>query len=163
MTRQISIDELLRPVVKIEIPLPMSDEEKIYTIPQDVWETRCIHCEHKNASENRPIPSWAVWKHQYSEIIPCRIMTLSHPGREMTGECMSFAPKLKTPGICYSCEHSNCFHEGFCMKEDHAPQRRVFYGTNYGGDEKNKDYWSRHVLSICDDYKPNHFVEVSET
>ena len=44
------------------------------------------------------------------------------------------------------------------MKEDHAPQRRVCYGTDYGGDEKKVDYYSRHRFCVCDDYEPNEYV-----
>lgn len=165
MISQISIDELLRkeePPVRIEIPVAKHDGETIYTIPADVWETRCVHCAQKNGAENIPVPISAVHKQQYAEIIPCRIMAIAQPNK-MPGECMTFAPRFGTYGICDSCVYNSHFAEGFCRKKDHAPQRRVFYGQHYGGDEKNRDYWGRHILSVCDDYTPNEYIkEVKE-
>lgn len=162
MNRQISIDEFLRqqePEPKIVIPVSRYDGEKVYQIPQDVWETRCIHCEHKNGKENVQIPMWAIHKAQYEKIIPCRIMAILGRGLdEMPGECMSFAPRIETYGICYTCRHDSHFNEGFCDREEHAPERRVYYGGHYGGDEKNRDYWGRHRFCTCDDYEPNQYV-----
>lgn len=165
MNLQISIDELLRqeePPVKIEIPVARDEKETVYRIPEDVWEGRCQLCVHKNASKNIPIPLWAVHKPQFSEIIPCRIMAISRPN-DRPGECMSFAPHMSTYGICETCKHNNIFHEGFCMKEDHAEQHRVFYGTDYGGDARKIDYYSRHRLSVCDDYEPDQYVKEGKT
>ena len=161
MIDQITIDDLLRkdePKPKIVIPVSKYDGEKVYTIPEDVWETRCIHCQHKNADENTPIPHWAMWKYMYDKIIPCRVMGIARM-HDRPGECMSFTPKYGTYGICESCKHNNCFFDEFCMKEDHAPQRRVYYGTDYGGDERKIDYYSRHRLSVCDDYEPDDSVK----
>lgn len=159
---QISMDELLREEeqpAKAEIPVARYDGEKIFMIPEDVWENRCRLCVHKRGPENIHVPLWAVHKAQYEKIIPCRIMGISRPN-EMTGECMSFAPRSDVYGICGTCRHNACeFHEGFCFKEDHAPQRRVFYGTNYGGDKRKVDYWGRHRLSVCDDYEPDQYVK----
>lgn len=151
---QISMDEILRqqePEVRIEIPVQRSDGEKIYQIPQDVWENRCQICAHKNAGENRPIPLWAVHSYRFDKVIPCRIMSISRPN-DRPGECMSFTPRHGLEGICETCKYNNYFHEGFCTKEGHAPQHRVYYGGNYGGDERKLDYYGRHRFSVCDDY-----------
>ena len=153
------MDDLLRqtePPVKIEIPV--YNGEKVYTIPNDVWENRCQICVHKNAEENRPIPLWAVHKYQYDNIIPCRIMSISRPN-DRPGECMSFAPVYGLDGICESCYYNNMFVDGFCMKEDHAPQRRVYFGGDYGGDERKLDYYGRHRFCVCDDYKRDSIFE----
>lgn len=162
MNLQISMDELLRqeePSMKIEIPIAREEHEKIYTIPGDVWETRCRICTHKNGDENIPVPLWAVHKQQYSGIIPCRIMTISRPN-DMPGECMSFRPKLfMVTGICESCVHNNQFSDGFCTKKDHAEQHRVYWGKDYGGDARNVDYWGRHTLSVCADYEQDHILK----
>ena len=137
--------------------LAVGIDGKAYTIPGDVWENRCRFCIHKNAEENLPVPAWAVHKPQYEDVIPCRIMSISRPN-EMPGECMSFAPKISVYGICGTCKHNNIFCDGFCMKEDHKEQRRVFYGKDYGGDERKRDYYGRHALSVCDDYEPGEYV-----
>lgn len=161
MIKQMSIDDFLHktePEARIEIPIARSETEKIYTIPQDVWENRCQICVHKKAEENRPIPLWAVYSYQYDKIIPCRIMGISRPN-DRPGECMSFAPIYGLEGICESCQYNNQFCEGFCTKENHAPQRRVYWGGNYGGDERKRDYWGRHRFSVCDDYKRHSVFE----
>jgi len=156
---QITIDELLKTnEPKPEPPVARTEGEKVYTIPDDVWNTRCMVCTHKHSEENIPIPLWALDKAQYKNLITCRIMRLCKP-HDVPGECMSFAPKFGLHGICDSCEHNNYFCEGFCMKPDHGEQHRVYYGTDYGGDARKIDYYSRHVLSVCDDYKPNQFVK----
>ena len=41
------------------------------------------------------------------------------------------------------------FHEGYCMKADHAPKRTVYMGKDYG-----QEYY-RQSLSVCDDYDPD--------
>lgn len=162
MNLQISMDELLQKdekPVKIEIPIARDEQEKVYRIPDDVWVTRCALCVHKHGAENIPIPLWAVHKPQYAEIIPCRIMSISRPN-DRPGECMSFRPRLfEVEGICETCVHNNQFCDGFCDKQDHAEQHRVYWGKDYGGDARNIDYWGRHTLSVCDDYKPNRFVK----
>ena len=162
MNLQISIDELLRkeePPVKIEIPIARDERETVYRIPDDVWESRCQICTHKHGAENIPVPLWAVHKQQYADIIPCRIMSIARPN-DRQGECMSFRPKIfKVYGICESCKYNNQFADGFCTKKDHAEQHRVYWGHDYGGDEKKVDYWGRHTLSVCDDYEPNQYVK----
>ena len=112
----------------------------------------------ENAEENVPVPASAVHKYKYSDILPCRILGVCHPN-DMPGDCMSFAPRMDVYGICATCKHSNQFHDGFCLKENHAEQRRVFYGKDYGGDERKIDYYGRHRLSVCDDYAPDEYVK----
>ena len=161
MNIQISIDEYLRqeePRAKIEIPIAQDERETVFRIPDDVWQSRCKLCVHKNAAENIPVPLWAVHRQQYSEIIPCRIMSISRT-RDRPGECMSFAPRMDVYGICETCIHNNIFHDGFCMKKDHAEQHRVYWGTDYGGDARKVDYYSRHRLSVCNDYEPDLYVK----
>ena len=161
---QISIDEYLRqetePVV-VKAPAPLNEMETVFVIPDDVWENRCAYCVHKNASENVRIPLWAVHKPQYEEIVPCRIMAIART-QDRPGECMSFSPRMTICGICETCRYNNIFHDGFCIKEDHSDQRRVFYGQDYGGDERNRDYYGRHRLSVCDDYEPDAFACVNK-
>ena len=160
MRNQITIDDLLceaEPKPEVVIPVARYSGEKVFTIPDDVWETRCVYCKHKNAEENRPIPLWAVHNQHYTKVIPCRILGVCRPN-DKPGECMSFAPRIDCYGICATCKHNNSFHDGFCMKEDHAPQRRVFYGQTYGGDERKLDYYGRHALSVCDDYEPDEYA-----
>lgn len=161
MQNQISIDELLResePPVKVEVPVARNETETVYSIPDDVFAERCKYCVHKMGSENIPIPLWAVHKRQYENIIPCKIMAISRPN-DRPGECMSFAPRIDVYGICATCKGNSFFHNGFCLKENHGKQRRVFYGTHYGGDARKIDYYARHRLSVCDDYEPNQYVK----
>ena len=156
MDRQICFDDLIREDERKEeekVTIPLATDGKAYKIPDDVWESRCRFCVHKHAEENRPVPMLAVYKPMYSHLIPCRIMTVAHPN-DQPGECMSFAPKQDTYGICETCRHNNIFADGFCLKKDHAPQRRVFMGHHYNVDERLKDYYGRHRLSTCDDYEP---------
>jgi len=166
MNVQISMEEYLRreePPVKVEIPVAKETGEKVYTIPQDVWETRCRICTHKHGAENIPVPLWAVHMYRYEALIPCKIMSISRPN-DRPGECMSFRPKIfKVKGICESCVYNNQFAEGFCTKKDHAEQHRVYWGGHFGGDARNIDYWGRHTLSVCDDYEPHRFIEEENT
>ena len=152
MNVQISFDDLIREEDG-KVTLPDASRGKVYKIPDDVWETRCKFCVHKHAEENASIPMDVVYRPMYSHLIPCRIMTVSHPN-EKPGECMSFAPKPDTYGICETCKHNNIFADGFCLKKDHAEQRRVFFGQSYNGGERLQDYYGRHRLSVCDDYDP---------
>lgn len=159
MIQQVSIyDVIAESEPKKEIHLPKIQGDRVYSIPDDVWETRCRICIHRNAEKNAPIPSSIVHKPYYEKMIPCRIMSVSRPN-DMPGECMSFAPVHNLYGICATCRNSNCFLDGFCRKADHAEQRRVYYGQDYGGDERKRDYWGRHRLSVCDDYDPEEGVQ----
>lgn len=160
MRNQITIDDLLceaEPREKaVELPAPATGE-RVLTIPDDVWETRCAYCVHKNAEKNIPIPARVVYVYRYDKLLPCHIMGICR-ANDKPGECMSFAPRYDCYGICATCKHNNSFYDEFCMKEDHAPQRRVFYGMTYGGDERKLDYYGRHALSVCDDYEPNEYA-----
>lgn len=157
MEKQISIDDLMRKPEKVEIPEPAIGEN-VFTIPADVWANRCQLCVHKRGKENIPVTLYMIEKNWFHDVIPCEIMLLNDNMYEMPGECMNFEPGARCYGICGSCEHDNSFVEGFCMKEDHAPQRRVYYGADYGGDAKKKDYYSRHRFCVCDDYEPDEFA-----
>lgn len=149
MEKQVSIYDLMTEQQE-EVKIPVaSSGEKTYTIPDDVWKTRCQYCVHKCGKENHPVPFAVVHKHQYRHLLPCRILSIAFMDK-MPGECLSFAP-LDVYGICETCKYNNMFHEGFCLKKDHAEQRRVFYGQAYNN---NQDYWGRHRLSVCDDYEP---------
>ena len=155
MNQQISMDELLRkedPPVKVEIPVARYENETVYTIPADVWEGRCRKCVHRNADENIPVPIRAVYKPQYTKIIPCRIMSISRPN-DIPGECKSFAARMDVYGICKTCKHNSHFHEGFCMKVGHAPEHQIYIGQDYGRE------CYRHDLCGCDDYEPDNYVK----
>ena len=151
--KQMSIYELMEKAEEKHVgEIPIQPGEKVYQIPDDVWETRCKWCVHRVKEENRKIPASVVFINWYREhVIPCRIMSLAKMN-ERLGECMSFEPGLNMKGICYTCEHDNMFHDGFCTKEGHAEQRRVCWGNNYGEDEKKIDYYARHRFCTCDDY-----------
>lgn len=153
---QISIDELIQAekeqASEMVTLLPVTDSETVYTIPCDVWEKRCSLCVHRNAVENIPVPLSAVHRQQYSELIPCRIMAVSRPN-DIPGECRSFAPRMDTYGICRTCVYTSHFHEGYCMKENHAPAQRVYIGQDWG-----QEYY-RQSLNVCDDYEPDMFVK----
>jgi len=149
---QISIFELMNKEPEPqEIPQP-AQGERVYTIPDDVWETRCKYCMHKQAEQNIPVPISVIHKYAFQSKVPCRILAVALPDR-MPGECLSFAPH-NVYGICATCEYNNPFVDDFCRKPHHAEQHRVFYGQDYGGDEKKRDYWGRHCLSTCADYSP---------
>jgi len=157
MDGQISFDDLIREEEertreKVTLP-PVADSriEKAYTIPDDVWEGRCRYCVHKNAEENAPVPMDVVHKQQYAELIPCRIMAVSRPN-DTPGECMSFAPRMDTYGICRTCVYTSHFHEGYCRKADHATAHQVYCGQDWG-----QEYY-RQSLSVCDDYEPDQNV-----
>lgn len=156
MIRQVTMDDLLRPEKPKQIP--KANGEKVIMIPEDVYEHRCRNCIQFTGAENTPVPLAVVHMAWCQELIPCRILAIARCN-DRTGECMSFAPRFGLYGVCESCRHNNIFHDGFCEKEDHAEQRRVYYGTDYGGDERKVDYYSRHRLSVCDDYEPDQFAK----
>lgn len=149
MEHQISFSDLMTQDEE-QPEITCGKDEKAYRIPGDVWETRCRYCVHKTGEKNIPIPVALVHKTHVQKVIPCRIMTVSKPGNEIKGECMSFTPK-DVYGICETCKHNNIFHEGYCMKENHAEQHRVFYGNAF---HYKPDYYGTHRLSVCADYEP---------
>lgn len=141
---QISIYELLPEEPATEHVL----SGKVYEIPNEVWQNRCQACVHKNSGENIPCDMTMIERPMFESVLPCRILRLCM--FDIAGECKSFAPKYGTPSICDSCQYNNIFHPGYCMKEDHAPKRRVYMsGVRYGTKD---DYYSDHRLSVCDDY-----------
>lgn len=125
------------------------DGDRLITIPDDVWKNRCKFCVHKCGNINFPVSVYSIDKPGER---PCNIIRFFR--QEKAGECPNFHPDIGVGGICYSCMNNNQFFEGFCTKADHAEQRRVYYGGDFGGDEKKRDYWGRHVQSVCDDYRP---------
>lgn len=157
-SNQISLFDLLTeneqaeqtPRRKTEIPY-CDEHTDAYRIPEQIWETRCRYCIHKRGEKNIPIPKKDVHRPYLESVIPCRIMAIAHPGAKMPGECFSFSPR-NVYGICETCKHNNIFHDGYCMKEKHGEERRVFYGQTYNNGKP--DYWGRHRLSVCDDYEP---------
>ena len=151
--KQLSMfDAMAENETKREIVVPKAaDGERVYSIPEDVWRTRCKYCIHKNAEKNAAIPASVIYRYSYEKVIPCRILTVAQPNK-MPGECMSFAPVHHLYGICETCVHDNMFAEGFCQKKDHAEKRRVYWGKSYNNDKP--DYWGEHRLSVCDDYEP---------
>ena len=153
MIHQITFSEIISEHrTEPEYMIPVCDENTdAYRIPDDIWNTRCRFCIHRHGAENIPVPKSEVHRPYLEKVIPCRIMAISHPGAQITGECMSFSP-VDVYGICGTCKHDNLFCEGWCMKEDHGEERRVFYGKTYNNDKP--DYWGRHRLSVCDDYEP---------
>ena len=158
MNQQISMDELLKQEQEPIEPIYVRTGEKCYLIPDDVWENRCRLCIHKNAEKNALIPHRYVYKPYYTKLVPCRILTVARPN-DMPGECMSFSPRLDTYGICETCVYNNQFSERFCRKANHGKQHRVYWGKEFGGDEKTRDYWGRHRFSACDDYEPDENVK----
>lgn len=151
--KQISIFDVMQgdkkaEVQTVEIPAP-DESRRVYRIPADVWETRCAICVHKNGPENIPCDIWIIERPMYAELIPCRIMRLFRD--DVPGECHNFTLRHDVKGTCKSCRHNNQFHDGYCMKEDHATKRRV-YGLGNTYNCPHPDYYSDHILSVCDDY-----------
>ena len=158
MDNQISMfDLMVKPEEEIKIPEPSAYEGKIYQIPDDVWENRCIHCVHKVGVNNIPMDIRTLESHRYSTVIPCQILRLVRFDI-LPGECSSFAPKVGTWGICESCKHNSVFCEGYCRKADHAPERQVFRLAVKFGNEFD-DYYGRHIVSTCDDYDPDDWAK----
>lgn len=122
-----------------------------YEIPDDVWEERCQWCIHRTGNENRKIPKAWAFRYQHDKDKPCRIMGIAKMD-EIPGECRSFAPN-KIYGICMTCEHDNCFHEGFCLHDGQPNKRQVYIGQGY----QNEAYYGVHRLSTCDAYTPSPF------
>ena len=82
---QISMFEIIAQAREpVTVPRPETGE-KVYVIPDDVWENRCRYCAHKQAEENRPIPISIIHKYMYQDVIPCRILSICKPDR-MPGE-----------------------------------------------------------------------------
>ena len=89
LIRQVSIyDVIAESEPEKEIHLPKIPGDRVYTIPDDVWESRCRICIHRNAEENAPIPISIVHKPYYEKMIPCRIMSIA---RIRSTTCTGFA------------------------------------------------------------------------
>lgn len=151
MNEQISMDELMKPQEKEITEIPVRNGY-VKQIPEDVWENRCQICIHKRGAKNVPCDLSVVWRSCYDKLIPCRIISIAHCC-DIPGECKSFAPRMDVYGICKTCKHSNHFHEGFCMKDGHAPEHQIYIGQDYG-----KECY-RHDLCGCDDYEPDSYVK----
>ena len=146
MIKQITMYEVMNPD---DDPPPVATGDKVFRIPDEVWENRCRICVHKRADKNIPCDMAMIDKPMNEDFIPCRVLRLA---RFNNGECGSFAIRPDTPGFCCSCEHDNIFCPGYCMKPDHGPERQIIRtGMTY---HVNDDYYGRHILSVCDDYKP---------
>ena len=146
--KQVSMDELLREDKKEVLPPLVGN--RIFKIPDDVWENRCQICSFKMADKNIPCDMRMIEKPMYEKLLPCRILRLAR--FDGHGECESFFIKDDTPGFCCSCKYSNSFCDGYCEKKNHAPElQKIMKGWAYG---EKKDYWGKHRLSVCDDYKP---------
>lgn len=151
MEKQLSMFDYVEPQ-KPKAPEPVQGEP-CRIIPADVWERRCKYCVHRMKNvENIPVPVAWLGSYRYDKYIPCRILSIVHMDRP--GECGSFRPEYNVSGVCGSCKHNRQFADGFCSKADHAEQKRVYYSGDYGGDERNRDYWGRHVQCVCADYEP---------
>lgn len=151
MNEQISMDELMKPKEKEITEIPIHSGHVIQ-IPDDVWETRCKVCIHKNSERNIPCDLTEIWRSCYEKILPCRIIGIAKCC-DIPGECKSFAPRLDASGFCRTCAHTSHFHDGYCMKADHAPEHQVCIGNDYG-----QEYY-RHSLFVCDDYEPDQNVK----
>lgn len=123
------------------------DRDRLITIPDDIWEKRCRLCVHRSSNLNWPFPVSCIDRPGER---PCRIIRFFRS--EKQGECINFMPNHDARGTCYSCKYNNQFFDGFCEKKNHAEQRRVYYAKDLGGDQKKRDYWGRHIQSVCNDY-----------
>ena len=133
---------------------PWDDSDRLIVIPDDIWSNRCAFCVHKAFNINWPFPASMIDKPVER---PCRIIRLFKS--TIPGECVNFRPNITTRGICYSCRHDNQFTEGFCMNTGHAKQHRIYCAGDSGGDQKKREYWGKHIQSVCSDYSPKEFVK----
>lgn len=126
------------------------DREKI---PDDVWEGRCRWCIHRQLDENKAVDGQRIYQTAYARYhVPCRIYGIAKCW-EIPGECRDFAPN-QIFGICKTCEYNNCFHDGFCLRDEQPNKRRIYIG--HGAYNHKADYWQIHELSTCDGYEPDH-------
>lgn len=125
------------------------NEEKI---PEDVWEGRCRWCVHRRLEENKPVDRRLIYNSAYAkDHLSCRIYGLAKC-HEIPGECRSFAPN-HIYGICKTCEYNNCFHEGYCTRDEQPNKRQVYIG--HSAYNHKADYWQVHEMSTCDEYTPD--------
>ena len=125
-------------------------------IPDDVFETRCRYCMHgRPEGGNKDIPEAWIFAQSHRKDLSCNIFGIYGCDR-IPGECTSFSPN-HIFGICYTCEHDNTFHAGFCTKEKQPNKRQIFIGNGGLGGAAKPEYWNTHVLSTCDAYRPSHY------
>ena len=118
-------------------------------IHDDVFETRCRYCRHRQTEENKEIPDNNLFEARYHKEKPCRIMGISQCNK-VKGECLSFLPNYIF-GICLTCSHNNMFMENYCIL-DEQPNKRQLYIASSVGDATTPGYYSKHRVSTCDNY-----------
>lgn len=124
-------------------------------IPDDVFDTRCRYCIHgRPEGGNQDIPELRIFSNFYRKDLSCNIFGICGCDK-IPGECSSFSPN-RIFGICYTCSHNNSFHDGFCTRQEQPNKRQIFIGNRgLGGDSFLSSYWTEHVLSTCDAYRPS--------
>ena len=119
-------------------------------IPDDVFETRCRYCRHRQTEENREIPDKYVFFAPKHKEMPCGIMGISQHNK-VKGECLSFLPNYIF-GICSTCQHNNMFMKNYCRLEKQPNKRQLFVASSVG-DAITPEYYSKHRVSTCDNYE----------
>lgn len=120
-------------------------------IPDDVFETRCRYCRHRQTEENKDIPEKYLFFASKHNELPCAIMGISEFDK-VKGECLSFLPNYIF-GICLTCQHKNTFSENYCLL-DEQPNKRQLYVSSSVGDDVTPGY-SINRVSTCDHYLVN--------
>lgn len=121
-------------------------------IPDDIFLNRCRWCfHHVPGSENNEINEARLCRPNNGA--PCKIMAVANYSRT-PGECMSFFPN-SIYGICWTCRHNNAFVDGYCTSLQQPNKRQVFRGSDFSGSSSQPNYWDTHILSTCDNYKPD--------
>lgn len=121
-------------------------------IPDDVFETRCRWCWHRQpGTDNQDWPQERVFSQYWSRQQPCKIFGLCKP-LDVPGECLTFTPHpFSHYGICLSCAYTNSFRDGYCTRPGGPLNKRQIYL----GEEYHSDYFRVHGLSTCDLYAAN--------
>lgn len=120
-------------------------------IPDDVFETRCRYCRHRQTEENKDIPDKYLFFAPKHKELPCEIMGISQHNK-VKGECLSFLPNYIF-GICLTCRHKNTFSENYCFL-DEQPNKRQIYVSSSVGDAFTPGF-SINRVSTCDNYVVN--------
>lgn len=130
----------------------MTGYNEVIRIPDDVWENRCQWCKHRRTEENRDVMRWETGtsRQDIERTVPCRIMSIARFNL-IPGECKCFAPH-EIYGICMTCERNNIFNRehGFCYADERPNYRQIYIGEGY----QDKEYYGKHSLSTCDNYRP---------
>lgn len=126
-------------------------------IPDDVFEKRCPYCLHGRIENgNRDVPDRLLLTLAGHDMSSCNIFGISnYKCREIPGECLDFMPHA-IYGICYTCEFSNSFHPGYCLRDEQPNKRKLYIGCGFSGGAAHPDYWRDHILSTCDNYLVDH-------